>query len=152
MLIFNHESIKDCKDEMAVLVKHHWNEVGWYKDKVPCDPDWDTYEMLDEAKVAHLLTARRDDGLLVGYIIFIRDFHLHSKNNLMAVTDVLYLHPNYRHGRNSYRLLEFGLDYLRSIGVQLATINVNVDHPFGRLCESLGMQLHEEVYSIYLGD
>lgn len=151
MLRFNHELIRDCRLEMSVLVKHHHAEVGWYKEDVPCDPDWGAYEVLEESGVAHLLTARRDDGLLVGYIIFVRDFHLHSKNTLMAVTDVLYLHPNYRQGRNSYRLLEFGLNYLRSIGVRLATVNVNVDHDFGRLCKKFGMQLHEEVYSIILG-
>ena len=37
------ENLRDILEELKPLLKEHWEEVAWYKDKIKLKPDYEKY-------------------------------------------------------------------------------------------------------------
>jgi hypothetical protein len=84
------------------------------------------------------MVTARDEGQLIGYVATIVAPHLHYKDHLMANNDVLFMHPDHRHGRTFTTMLKFTEDYLRDLGVVNFYVHMKVSHDFSSLLERLG--------------
>jgi hypothetical protein len=49
-------------------------------------------------------------------------------------------------------MFKYAFEQLKAAGAQIITIHMKTDAPFEKLCQKLGMQKQEYLYSIYIGD
>lgn len=98
------ESLTERLDELKPLFQPHWEELALDQDKVPLDPQYDTYLARDELSEVLLVTAR-DNGRLIGYFIGFIAPGLHYKTCLTLVMDIFWIHPDYR-GEDSLGKME----------------------------------------------
>lgn len=152
MINYAVEKLDQCLEEMKPLIQAHWEEVSWYKDLIPLAPDWDQYYRMEDSGFLHIVTAR-DDGVLVGYYSSVITQGLHYMRTRFAMNDALFVHPDYRGGSTAYKMFKYAFKVLKEEeGVDCISIHMKTDFPFDKLCESLGMQRQEYLYSIYVGD
>lgn len=112
-LEFGVEPFEVLDREARDLFIEHWRELALDKQAVPLDIDYLAYYKIEEAGKLHVVTAR-SEGMLVGYYIATMFGHLHYRNlGDVAYTDVYYLAPEYRKGRN-------GVQFLQAIETSLA--------------------------------
>jgi L-amino acid N-acyltransferase YncA len=92
-------------------------EAGIFREEIPLDPD---YERMIAAELSGIykMWAARDGTLLVGYLGFWIQPHIHYKSTLVAVDDVYYLSPAYRRGMTGVRFIASALDALRELEVR----------------------------------
>ncbi len=151
MISFQVEKIEDIKDEIAPLLEEHWKEVAWYQDKIELKPDMEKYISLDESEKVIAFTMR-DDGELVGYNVFFVNEHMHYREHLYAVNDVIFIKPEYRHRELSATLIKIAEAYLKVKGVSVVTMHMKPNKPFHSLMKNCGYKQQEFVYSKYIGD
>lgn len=137
---------KDCHE----LLKLHWEEIALNKDKIRMNPDWDTYQKMEELGALKIFTAR-EGSKLVGYFVVIVASNLHYKDHLFAENDVIYLHKDHRKGFTGIRLIKFAEKCLKLDGVSVLKVNTKVHQPFDKLMLFLKFGLVERVYTKYLG-
>ena len=151
MIKFAVESYYNVLLELRPMLEQHWAEISWYQDEVPYDPDWDRYAKMADAGMLHIVTAR-DEGKLIGYYISLLTAGMHYRSTVYAMNDVLFVDPEYRGGTVAYRMFKYAFEQLKAAGAQIITIHMKTDAPFEKLCQKLGMQKQEYLYSIYIGD
>lgn len=110
------EDVAEVKDDIQDLLQQHWQELATDKELMVLKPDWDRYAVLEQAGVLYVLTARTDDGELVGYHSFMVDHNLHYQDLLLAVSDVLFLRADQRQGRAGLRLIDLTEELSRNAG------------------------------------
>ncbi len=131
---------------MRFLAELHWREIATHLD-VPLAPMLDQYEAVEKAGKLRLFLVR-DGGLLIGYALYVVAPHPHYASQLVATQDVIYLHPDHRHGGLGSLLLRRCDDALRADGVGLVVHHVKVAHPaLGVLLERQGYTNTERLYT-----
>lgn len=151
MIKYAVEHYYDVIEEIKPILLEHWREVAWHKDKIPYAPDWEKYEAMADAGILHIVTAR-DDGKLIGYYVSMIMPGLHYKHTTFGTNDVLFVDPEYRGGRTAYGMFKFAFKALKEAGCDIVFLHMKTDQPFERLCEALGMEKQEYLFSKYLGD
>lgn len=141
----------DVKDEAEPLLQQHWEEIAVNKDKIKLNVDWESYKKLEESGDIGLYTARYK-GDLVGYFAVISQYHLHYKDHIYAVSDVVFVHQDHRKTKLGYRLFKHAEEDLKKRGVSVLVVNTKVHKPFDDLMEGMDFELIERTYSKYLGD
>lgn len=138
-------------DEDKSLCERHWYEIAHNRETIPLKPDWGKYKRMADAGIIHLTTAR-EDGKLIGYLVYIVSHHLHYSTSLTAYADVLYLVPEKRSGSGvGLRLIRFAEKDLKLKGVQRVLQNVKVDNDWSPILCFLGYKPFETIYSKLLG-
>lgn len=151
MITFQEESLVDCLEEMKPLFENHWDEIALHKDKIKLNPDYDKYLLMDKLGMLHVMTAR-DDGKIVGYFISFIQPHMHYKDTVFAMNDILFIHPDYRKGSIGFKLFKKAEESLKGIGVDVVLIHAKVKNDFKPLMDKLGFNRAEYSYSKYIGD
>lgn len=146
------EPLRSCIDELLPLLEKHFEEVNFNKEDIPHEPDWDGYMLLENSGMLHVVTAREEDGRLLGYCSTLINTSLHHRHNVFGVNDALYIIPEYRGTGLAYDMFQFVFASLKELGVDTVHISMKVTHPFDGLCKKLGMQLEERLYSLYIGE
>lgn len=114
---FQVESFAQAWPDAQALLKLHWLEIARDQDTIELAPAVEQYQHL-EAVGQLLIVTMRQAGELVGYhASFIRP-HLHYAKTLMAFTDLFYIHPDHRKGRNAWRLFKRVEHELHARGVE----------------------------------
>ena len=149
MVTFQIEKMSDRIAEISDLVYGHWLEIAGNKDKIPLNPDWDRYKVMDSSGMLALMTAR-DGAKMVGYSIFIVYPLLHYKKNIAATNDVVYLHPDYRNGFCGVRFLKFCHEHLKSMGVDKILWHVKPVNDWTPILERMGYKTEEFVVGVCL--
>jgi len=137
--------------ELSDLLEMHWEEIAMYKDKIEFKPDFEAYYAMEEMGALQAIIVRKD-GEIVGYYISFIFTHPHYKDNKFAQNDILFIHPDYRGGTVAYRMFKYAEKELKNIGCSVNLIHMKTQFPFERLCEKLGMDKQEIIYSKYIGD
>lgn len=146
-LIFRRESYSSMIDGIKTLLPSHWRELARNRDDIPLDPDYDMYRRADAAGMIMALAARLD-GALVGYAIYFVRPHHHYKGATWAVSDIFWLHPDYRNLGNGKALFEAVEQELRNIGCTVCHTTLKADHPAAAyVLEALGHTKIELGYS-----
>lgn len=151
MIEYSEETVDECLMEIIPLLREHWEEIAWYKDKIKLNPDYGVYYQMEANGILHIVTAR-DDGKLIGYYISLVTPNPHYKDHFFAVNDILFVLPEYRGGTTAYRMFKYAFDKLTERGASVITIHMKTDAMFDGLCEKLGMERQEYLYTKYVGD
>lgn len=138
MLTINIEKLADVRDECQGLIEQHWQEIAVWQD-IPLAPNWLAYEQMEGASALVIYTVR-DDARLVGYAVFFMRSHIHYKNHVWALNDIIWVHPDYRNGRIGLELTQFWENDLKSRNVHVVHVNAKVAHP------ALGYVLKQSQY------
>lgn len=139
------EFIKDILPEVAPLIKEHWEELTKYRD-IPLNPNFEQYIQLQNANSLLFVTVR-DKGKVIGYCSHFIYYHMHSKDHVCAIHDLIFISKQYRNGFIARKLIRASEEILRHIGVSFMTLTMNSDKPFERLAISCGFEEHERVFS-----
>ena len=150
-MIFAIETMDEVLDDMAPLWDLHWEEIALDRQKVPLNPDVDTFRTLEDAGLLLIVTAR-DEGNLIGYHVSIVRPHLHYKHSLTAYADMYFMHPHYRQGMTGVRLFKFVEQVLRDMGVDRIYQGTKLHKDMGRLFERLGYKETERLFVKWIGD
>jgi GNAT superfamily N-acetyltransferase len=127
MLTIKVEKLADVKDECQELIEHHWREIAVWQD-IPLSPNWAGYDAMEKAGALVIYTVR-DEKKLVGYAVFFMRTHLHYKEHIWALNDIVWVHPDYRDGKIGPQLVKFWETDLRYRGVHVVHVNVKTAHP-----------------------
>ena len=150
-ITYQQELFTDIQLELQPLLLQHYEEVSMYKDHVPLAPDWARYKDMEEKGILHIVTVR-DAGTLVGYYVTMIVQGLHYRFTRYGVNDIVLMKPEYRNtgvGLGLFRKVE---ELLREEGVEVMTVHMKTFIPFDKLCEGLGFDYAERLYTKYLGD
>jgi GNAT superfamily N-acetyltransferase len=151
MITFCQEDYFECIDEINLLLKSHWEEVGTDKDKIPMDVDFAYYADAARAGILHVMVAR-NEGELVGYhSTFVRP-HVRYKSTLMGFVDVYFLHKDFRRGSTGIRLLRAAEQSLKARGVKKILTGTKLSLDRGKVFEHLGYHAAETTYTKWIGD
>ena len=137
--------------EASALWDAHYREVGQDQTRMKLDPDLAKCKRLADLGVLHIVVGR-DQGRLVSYHASIVDTLLHYRTILAANSDIYYLHPDWRKGRNGMRMFQAVEATCKARGVVALydATKIALDH--SRLFEALGYRLMEKRYSKWIGD
>lgn len=155
-LVYGWEKFADLKDEpnLADLLRAHWNELGVHKNEMPLDPDFARFQMLEEAGVFKVWTAR-SGRTLVGYIGWFIQPHMHYRTTLTAVDDLYLLDPEYRRGTAGTRMFTSAFAALRELGVKRIIVHDKVHFEaerggLGPFFRRLGFEHTDNIWSMML--
>ena len=142
---YRREKVTDLWEEAEPLLEEHWREIAHYQD-IPLKPDRAVYSKLEDRGQLRCYTAR-DDGMLVGYVVFFVCRNPHYSTSLQANQDVLFLAAQHRRGLSGVRLIRHAEECLRAEGVQVIYHHAKRTNKVGDLLERLGYELVENIYA-----
>lgn len=145
MVKYKEEAIDEVIEDIKPLIEKHYMEIARHQDKIALNPDYDKYVELYNKGALHIVTARVE-GRLVGYTIHFLAPHLHYRDHLMAMNDILYVLPEYRGGIVAARLFKFAEVSMKQKGVTKIHIHMKTEHDFSRLLKGLGYVEIEKIY------
>ena len=134
---YQQEFMDTCLESMIPLFDKHWEEIALHKDTIKLNPDYDKYRQAEEEGKLKVFTVR-DGDVLCGYIVFFCDYHIHYKDNVWAIMDILYIDPEYRNSGVGVELITFAESCLKSDGIDVVMINTKSHKSFGDLLERIG--------------
>jgi len=150
MITYQEESFAEMLEEMKSHLDEHYTETETYQDKVPLNPDYDAYQVLEDLGALSVVTAR-DDEKLVGYCLTFMNMSPHSKDHLFATNDMIYVERDYRHTAVAPELMSMVESVMQDNDVSILTFNMKTHIPFESLLDNLGYDRVESVYSKYIG-
>jgi len=152
MIIYREERAEDLVDEIKLHIHNHWEEVEQYKDKIKLNPDFNKYIELDNLGMLHVVTARREQDLkLIGYFISVIMPPLHHKDHLFAVSDIIYIAPEYRGKLLGLKLIKYTEKKLKEKGVSVLNITMKTHASFEKILERIDFNKQEITYTKYIG-
>ena len=131
--------------ELKEIIKDHYEELSVTK-TFPLDPDWEAYKQLLDIGRLKFITCK-DDGKLVGYIIFFISPHLHYKSCLTAFEDIYFLKKEYRKGRTGIRMFQFAEKVMKELKVDRLIYATKVHADNSSLFEYFGFKLMDKVFT-----
>lgn len=141
---FQVEPFHRVRADIERLMHEHWLEVSGDPTR-PLDVRWEQFYMLDDMQALSTLTARTDEGIVVGYVIHIIFPSLHYGYLLCATDDAHFLQKSHRRGLAGIRMLQAAERELKSRGVGMVTYHTKtkagVDK--SRVFERLGYHAYE---------
>jgi GNAT superfamily N-acetyltransferase len=137
----------EVRADIERLMWAHWEEVAGNKDRVPLDPSWDQFEMLDKAGMLHVLTARHGHEM-VGYVVHIVVRSMHYRSLMQAHDDAHYLAPEHRRGWTAVKMFRAAEEMLRRHGVNAVSYHTKnrEDIHRGPVFTRLGYKPVETIY------
>lgn len=141
------EEFKSALPEMEPFFPDHWKELALHQEEISLDVDYDRYHKLAEMGILKIITVR-DSGKLIGYHWVLVNQHLHYKSTVYAMTDVYYVHPNYRKGNIGVKLFQESEKILRLLGVKVMAVfaKEKINPGVGATLEYAGFKNSESVY------
>jgi len=121
-------------------IEAHHDEVEDKHFKFSPNIPW-YYKMEDEGSL--IITAVKDDDVVVGYSLDLLMDHPHYSGKLFAVNDGIYLKEEYRHLGLMTQLLDHVTQTLLSFDVAHHTVALKSSNPCSHLMTELGYQTPE---------
>jgi GNAT superfamily N-acetyltransferase len=137
-------------DEMMPLLPLHWEQLALDRDKVPLDPQWHVYDERAARGEFHIVVLR-DGGRIIGYYWGFIAPGLHYAGCLTATSDIYFVHPEHRNGRNGTILFQAVEKELRRRGVQRWFCGAKLHDDASPLLKRLGFVPVEMYHSKWLG-
>ncbi|MBL4940481.1 MAG: hypothetical protein JKY81_02315 [Colwellia sp.] len=103
-MIYKLESIKDNLTEILNLVASYWKESDERRNIDDGKIDVETYLRLEESSLAYILTARNDEGNMVGFILYTVTTCIHT-DIAKASAELFFVTREYRNGNVALGLL-----------------------------------------------
>jgi GNAT superfamily N-acetyltransferase len=123
-------------EETLPIQQGYWEEVAGPFHSFPPDVDWTTYLMAQEKGFLKVLCGRVEGVLKAGAFIVITP---HSHYACIAGSlPLLFVHPDYRRGREGIRLVKLAEDEAVKSGAQLMMTHGGAHNGVYKLFEHLG--------------
>lgn len=145
MIVYEDVDGTEFIDEFEKILPEHYEELCVTKE-YDLEPDWDTYKHLAKSGLLRTITCR-NDGELIGYIVFFLQPHIHYKSCKTAYEDVYYVKKEYRKGRVGIKLFQYAEMALKRIGVNRMIIHTKVHLDNSRLLEYLGYKFTDKLFT-----
>lgn len=145
-ITFQKEKLSCIEGELKPLLVQHYEEIAAYQDRIELAPDWSKYYALEEQGILKIATVR-DSGELVGYYICLVLPNLHYSKDLYSVNDIVLIKPEYRNQMVGVGLFKFVEGWMHQLGVSVMTMHMKTKQPFDKLCEGLGWDYMERLYT-----
>jgi len=124
------------------LLRDNWEETGLGWEEL--DPDWAKYEAMAANGALRIYLASTTDGEPVGYSVYFLSNHLHYKDSIQAVSDMIFIHPMHRgFGKNFIAWID---TQLKNEGVKAVYRHATVKNRFDVLLRRLGYDELETTY------
>lgn len=136
--------------EMLPIQQGYWEEVAGPFHQFPPDVDWPTYLRAQELGRLRVLCGRADRVLKAGAFIVLGP-HPHYACDAASLP-LLFVHPDYRRGREGIRLVKLAEDEARKSGAQLMMTHGGVHNGVYRLFEHLDYQDFGRYFVKVIGD
>lgn len=145
-ITYQQEFLDTVEKDIKPLIQDHWEEVGFEKECIKTNPDWEAYYALEKAGVLKVFTVR-DDGKFLGYMTVFVKTHLHHKAVLCATVDSLFLEKKNRKGYVGIKLIQFVEKCLKEDGVVVFVASCFPQKPLEKILKRLSYKPMENVYS-----
>jgi GNAT superfamily N-acetyltransferase len=136
---------------MKPLFPLHWRELALNQDKVPLDPQYETYLARDQRGEV-LFIAGREVGELIAYFVGFVAPGLHYRTCLTLTMDIFWVRPEYRGKSAGIRLFKTVEAEAKRRGVQRVFMGSKLHKDAGWLFERLDYEPVETYYSKWLGE
>lgn len=147
-LTFSLESVNEVGPEVLELGRLHWLETENYRHDQPYNPDLDRYSYYESVGFYRLYIARAADRIVGNLGMYVTE-SMHTQQ-LIATEDTLFLHPDFRTGRNAAEFIRFMVDDMRARGV--VEIMCTAKNPrVSRLLEFLDFKAVATQHSLRVG-
>lgn len=145
MIVYEDVNGIDFIDEFERILPEHYEELSVTKE-FPLEPNWDAYRAYANGGMLRTITCR-NDGELIGYIVFFIQPHPHYKSCITAYEDVYYIRKDYRKGRVGIKLFQYAEKVLKERGVHRMVIHTKVHLDNSRLLEYMDYKLTDKLFS-----
>lgn len=160
LVTYQVEPFDTAFEEAYELLQEHWEEIALNKDKIKLSINVERYRELAANGILHIVTARDaniqksawDAGKLIGYHVGMIVPHLHYKDYLFGMTDIFFIHPEYRKGRTGINLFKVVEKAMKERGVVKLMTAVKLHKDVGRIFEYLGWTETERSFCKYIGE
>jgi GNAT superfamily N-acetyltransferase len=130
MMTLQLERVEQVWNEVMALAALHWQGTKTYRRHYPFSPSYERYKACNESGFYQLITARNEQGQLVGYFGLYLSRSMHSQH-LMLTEDTFFLHPDYRGGRYALRFLQHIEQQAKQWGVEEIMFSCEDDNQSG---------------------
>lgn len=146
------ELFRNCITELSPLFKTHWKELGLFKDRMPLSPQYEEYIRQEVAGTLLFLTVR-SEGKLVGYITIQMVFGLHYRTTPTALTDIVYIVPEFRNRGYALPLFKRAQKELKARGIKYWMSGFKEENPCGmrEFLSAFGFTPADVHYSKWIG-
>lgn len=142
------ETWKSIAGEIEAVAAFHWEELALDKLLFKRDLDHTQYNVLDEMGRLQI-TAAREDGKLIGYIVcFVMPHHLHyMSSGPVALADMYFILREYRKGGLGVRMFAEMERGLKDRGVIRAHMSCKTHEPHNELFARMGWSHTDDTFS-----
>lgn len=130
MMTLQLERVEPIWNDLMALATLHWAGTKTYRRHYPFNPSFERYKACNDQGFFQLITARNEQGQLVGYFGLYLSRSMHSQH-LMATEDTFFLHPDYRGGRYALRFLQHIEQQCQRWGVEELMFSCEEDNASG---------------------
>ena len=146
MIKYQYENdFHQLKEEILNHVGKHWDEADKKSEAMSLNIDWNRYEELMEAGNLAFISARNENGDMVGYIMFLLYFDPHSKEDVIAGSDIIYVSPEYRGQGICEGMLEKAEEVFKEAGLSWMNISFTSEQEYN-LPNKLGYKKMEVIH------
>ena len=131
--------------------EQHYDEIAGDKARMPMRPDDFLFQRMEELGQLQIVTVR-EQGKMVGYMLFAVRPHPHYADILCGFEDAYFLLPAYRKGWTGIKLIKESIKLLKVRGVKRIFIHTKKSKDLGRILKFLGLTHSDEIYSGWIGD
>jgi hypothetical protein len=142
-MLFQREPVSVIINEGSRLMLENAAETTRFKD-IKFEPNFEKYLELDKAGAFKSFTVRDDNGLLIGYAIFLVSQNLQYMSSYQALQDVIFIRQESR--GDGWQFIKWIDEQLAMDGVQVVYQSVKSDHNWGAILERQGYELVDLVY------
>ena len=145
MIPFGREIItEELIEELLPLLEYHHKEIMPYPDVV-VNIDKEKYLTMEKLGLARCFIAR-DDGKIVGYNNFIVSEHIHYRQHVQALCDVMFIDPKFRNG-TGMKFIKWCDKQLFEEGVSEIHYTVQAKLDYSSILERMGYIQHARVFT-----
>lgn len=144
-ILFSRESIRVVMENQQ-LIEQHWGEVVADGAQRKLDVNWDFFLRCESVGGLVTFVAREQDEI-VGYAVFLLQYHLHCKTTVSAHNDAIFIRKDKRKGGLGIRFLQYIDEELPRLGANMIFFHVKPAADFGPfLTRRLKYKFHETIY------
>lgn len=143
-MIIKSIDLESVLPEVLPMMAKHYKEISHLDGEF--DPDVDRYVALNKAGSYEFIVAQIG-GAIVGYAGYFVAPHQHSKSNVVAYQDMIYLEPICRGGGLGRMLIQECDNILKSKSVVSVINAVSTKNDFGQLLETMGYMMLDKLYT-----
>lgn len=147
-LLISEADFEEVIDKLIPLTQKHWDEIGHPGTDFKLKLDMRQYTAYNREGLYRVFTVfDTDKDQYVGYLGCLIHPLPHSENIIAAITDAIFLLPEYRKGTLGIRLVKYAEKALKDLGVHVLELGTNARYDLSSFCKRLGYTASSITYT-----